>query len=262
MTKRKPRKKGSLTGGVVIVLGVILAASALSQNSSPRTSSNPTRRPTSRPTTAHQTQSPTNTIELIATQATASDSVIATSRAQADVVDTALAVQRVLSPTASRAKTYTVRANANARACPRTTCDIVARLAAGTAVSVLGTTTGDSVNGNSTWMHIRVQGQEAYVHSSLLTEGTPRPSSSSSGRSITPQPTVPGQQSTVPPAQPPVVQPTSAPPASSWNCGGDNYNCGDFSTCSQAKDYFNSCPGDPSKLDGDNDGIPCNSLCS
>ena len=47
----------------------------------------------------------------------------------------------------------------------------------------------------------------------------------------------------------------------SWNCSGNIYNCSDFSSCKQVMSYWNACPGDPSWLDGDNDGIPCESLC-
>ena len=52
--------------------------------------------------------------------------------------------------------------------------------------------------------------------------------------------------------------PTSGP---SWNCSGDRYNCSDFSSCAQVMSYWHACPGDPSRLDGDNDGVPCESLC-
>lgn len=47
----------------------------------------------------------------------------------------------------------------------------------------------------------------------------------------------------------------------SWNCSGNIYNCSDFSSCDQVMSRWNACPGDPSWLDGDNDGIPCESLC-
>ena len=41
---------------------------------------------------------------------------------------------------------------------------------------------------------------------------------------------------------------------------GNAYNCSDFATYAQAKAYFDAMPGDPSKLDSDHDGIPCESL--
>jgi micrococcal nuclease len=48
---------------------------------------------------------------------------------------------------------------------------------------------------------------------------------------------------------------------SAWNCSGNLYNCGDFSSCAQVMSYWNACPGDPSLLDGDHDGVPCEALC-
>jgi hypothetical protein len=74
-----------------------------------------------------------------------------------------------------------------------------------------------------------------------------------------------------PPTQAPAV-PTQAPPptralvptqgpVSGWNCSGNIYDCGDFSSCADVMSYFNACPGDPSKLDGDNDGVPCENVC-
>lgn len=72
----------------------------------------------------------------------------------------------------------------------------------------------------------------------------------------------------------PTSRPTQRPSSSSsnsssssssqtqWNCSGDRYNCSSFSTCSEMRSYWNSCPGDPSNLDGnDNDGRPCESRC-
>jgi endonuclease YncB( thermonuclease family) len=50
-------------------------------------------------------------------------------------------------------------------------------------------------------------------------------------------------------------------PISRWNCSGNRYNCSDFSSCAEVMDYWRACPGDPSHLDGDNDGKPCESLC-
>jgi len=50
-------------------------------------------------------------------------------------------------------------------------------------------------------------------------------------------------------------------PGATWNCVGNIYNCSDFSSCAEVMSYWNACPGDPSRLDGDNDGIPCEVLC-
>src|SRR5690606_7996835 len=56
---------------------------------------------------------------------------------------------------------------------------------------------------------------------------------------------------------------TSIPPTqpgSQWTCVGDQYNCSSFGSRSEMLSYWNACPGDPSRLDSDNDGIPCESL--
>jgi len=50
-------------------------------------------------------------------------------------------------------------------------------------------------------------------------------------------------------------------PGATWNCVGNIYNCSDLSSCAEVKSYWNACPGDPSRLDGDNDGVPCEALC-
>jgi micrococcal nuclease len=44
-------------------------------------------------------------------------------------------------------------------------------------------------------------------------------------------------------------------------CVGNIYNCDDFSSCAEVMAYWNACPGDPSRLDGDHDGRPCEALC-
>jgi hypothetical protein len=46
-----------------------------------------------------------------------------------------------------------------------------------------------------------------------------------------------------------------------WDCSSNSYDCSDFSSCDVAKEYFLACPGDPSWLDEDNDGVPCEDLC-
>ena len=40
---------------------------------------------------------------------------------------------------------------------------------------------------------------------------------------------------------------------------GNAYTCSDFKTLAEAKAYFDAVPLDPSKLDSDHDGIPCES---
>jgi micrococcal nuclease len=55
----------------------------------------------------------------------------------------------------------------------------------------------------------------------------------------------------------------TAPQTSSCDCSGNLYNCSDFSTHNQAQACFEACGGvsnDVHRLDGDNDGIACESL--
>ena len=80
----------------------------------------------------------------------------------------------------------------------------------------------------------------------------------------TPQPTAsPTAQTAATPAPTATAAPPPPSPTASAvvNCSVDQYNCSDFSTCAEVMAVFNACPGDPNKLDGDHDGIPCESLC-
>lgn len=84
-----------------------------------------------------------------------------------------------------------------------------------------------------------------------------------------PSPTpLPTKRPTVTPKPKPTAKPTIvprqivAPAASKYYTGGrDRYNCGDFATYAEAYAAFKAnLPGDPNRLDRDNDGIPCESL--
>ena len=44
------------------------------------------------------------------------------------------------------------------------------------------------------------------------------------------------------------------------NCINSDCNCSDFSTQAEAQQVLNAFSGDPHRLDGDNDGIACESL--
>ncbi len=79
------------------------------------------------------------------------------------------------------------------------------------------------------------------------------------GRGLWAQATVAAPTATSPQPQMPTTSPASPEP--SWDCSGDLYNCGDFSSCADVMSYWNACPGDPSKLDQNQDGEPCESLC-
>lgn len=157
--------------------------------------------------------------------------------------------------------TYYVTANTNVRSCAATICAQIGRLAAGETFIALEIVDGERVTGsNSKWYRFSLNGQDGYVYSGLAQQQNAQaparaqaqpPTRSSGGAG--------GSGSGSSAAAPP---PTSAPaaPASSWVCFGDRYNCDDFSNRAELMSYWNACPGDPSRLDRDNDGIPCESL--
>jgi len=74
---------------------------------------------------------------------------------------------------------------------------------------------------------------------------------------MTPSPTSPPPPSPTPP-------PATPPPAPVCDCSGNIYNCSDFSTHAAAQACYDYClslgVGDIHRLDGDNDGIACESL--
>jgi len=58
-------------------------------------------------------------------------------------------------------------------------------------------------------------------------------------------------------------QSASAPASNQYNCSSNIYNCADFSTQAEAQSVYEACGGtanDIHKLDGDNNGIACESL--
>ena len=56
----------------------------------------------------------------------------------------------------------------------------------------------------------------------------------------------------VPPAVTTAPKPVSAP----FKCDGRKY-CSQMTSCAEAKNFLQNCPG--MKMDGDNDGVPCES---
>lgn len=162
-----------------------------------------------------------------------------------------------------RPQTYYVTGNTiNARSCPRTNCEIITTFSRGQSIRVLGSETGASVSGSTSWYRARYQGQNIYVHSSLVSRT--RPSSSSvqptripSSSSNTTQPT------TVPAAAVPVIPPTEnvsvAPPAASFSCNCSK-TCTQMASCDEAYFQLNQCGC--GERDNDSDGVPCESICS
>ncbi len=44
------------------------------------------------------------------------------------------------------------------------------------------------------------------------------------------------------------------------NCSSDTYNCSDFDTYQESLRVLKACSGDGHELDGNGDGVPCESL--
>ena len=63
--------------------------------------------------------------------------------------------------------------------------------------------------------------------------------------------------STTPTPKSPSPSPGSRPSRSS---GGGDLDCGHFSTQPEAQEVLDQDPSDPHRLDGDKDGVPCESL--
>ena len=60
--------------------------------------------------------------------------------------------------------------NAHIRACPSTSCEIVAKLAPGTAVDVIGAVKGETVYETDIWLELDFEGGSAFIHSELVAQ--------------------------------------------------------------------------------------------
>src|SRR5689334_16982640 len=68
---------------------------------------------------------------------------------------------------------YTSQRGVRVRSCAQTSCSIVVTLPRGTALTVLGIEDGTKVGKSTQWYKVSVNGQEGYVHSSLVTTTAP-----------------------------------------------------------------------------------------
>jgi len=66
-----------------------------------------------------------------------------------------------------------IATTANIRSCPDTACAIVDRLEVGDRIEVLETVTGQEVDGSVEWHRFIYQGQEAYIHASVVSPVRP-----------------------------------------------------------------------------------------
>lgn len=150
-------------------------------------------------------------------------------------------ISRTLEPVATRTLYTTSRANA--RACASTSCQIIVGVQAGEALEVIDEATGDNVSGSTLWYVANYNGQRVYIHSSLMSATAVRPAN-------TPVPGASGSS-----AQP---QPTSPPAPAGYRCNCSK-TCGEMSSCEEAYFQLNTCGC--RRLDRDNDGVPCESIC-
>lgn len=143
----------------------------------------------------------------------------------------------------------------NVRSCERTSCATVQQLYAGNTVQTLQRVKGEFVNNSDQWWQIDLNGQTAYIHSSLVTDV--RPVSQSTTSQTGNPPTTNNNDFSQ------FTQPAYNPPANNAVVGGGatcpslSYTCSLLS-CEQAQ----ACLRDGNKsLDRDKDGIACNRQC-
>jgi len=98
----------------------------------------------------------------------------------------------------------------------------------------------------------------------MLTSDCSTYSIATSGAAPVPTPEPTPEEPPVPtptPVVPPPPTPTSPPlEAACGPCAATDCNCSDFDTQAEAQACLNADPSDPFRLDGDNDGIACESL--
>lgn len=122
------------------------------------------------------------------------------------------------------------------RLCAGTDCPDIGSIRNGDTFTITGRVIdGQDVAGNRLWYQISYFNQVGYVSAAMVGIASA-------------QPVAPVGQ---------VVEPISVAPAVQWVCQGNLYDCSDFGSREELMSYFNACPGDPSRMDGDGDGIPC-----
>jgi hypothetical protein len=139
---------------------------------------------------------------------------------------------------------------ANLRGCPNRTCEPLAQLQTGEAVMATGTIQGEALtSGNPHWFRVDYGGQALYIYSELVNVIPP----------TQPPVSVPPTNVSVQIEQPPISEPPiSLPPQGGGSCPSLSATCSQL-TCDQA--YACLAAGN-SRLDGDGDGVPCESICS
>ncbi|WP_300396110.1 excalibur calcium-binding domain-containing protein [uncultured Sphingobium sp.] len=136
---------------------------------------------------------------------------------------------------------YVTAASLNCRAEPEAGATVIEKLVRGDAVSA-GETRGS-------WVSLDRAGVACWVAQRFLSESEPEPeaepvSPSRPARLLSPPPSDPLQA---------VSSRRSGP-----SCGA-KWKCGQMDSCAEAYHYLNDCG--VGRLDGDGDGVPCESIC-
>lgn len=153
--------------------------------------------------------------------------------------------------------TLYTNARANVRACASTSCQIVAGVEAGQAFEIIGEETGDRVAGSTLWYVADYNGQQVYVHSSLMSATTVRPASGT-GSSSTGASSSGGAAAQPQPTRPPAPAPTAVPAGPNYTCNCSK-TCEQMASCEEAYFQLNTCGC--RRRDHDGDGVPCESIC-
>lgn len=151
---------------------------------------------------------------------------------------------------------YTNRRGVRMRDEATTTAPVVTSLARGVAVTVIFSEDGSRVSGSTVWYYVTAGDYEGYIHSSLLTNVAPA-APQSSGSSGSGSSGSGGSEPIVQSTPPPLVEQPVAPPPAGASCNGAT-KCTQMTSCEQARACLAAGNG---RLDGDNDGTPCESIC-
>ncbi|ATP18297.1 MULTISPECIES: excalibur calcium-binding domain-containing protein [Sphingobium] len=132
---------------------------------------------------------------------------------------------------------YVASASLNCRAEPRHSSDVLEKLSRGEQVSA-----GET---NGSWVRLDRIEADCWVAQRFLSESQPDPEPAASPAPLYPRP-----------ARDDAAQ--LAPRRSAPSCG-IKWKCGQMDSCAEAYHYLNDCG--VGRLDGDGDGVPCESIC-
>jgi hypothetical protein len=139
---------------------------------------------------------------------------------------------------------YAVGSGANLRSNPNTEGSPVEQIAVGGQIVIVGEARGQVVEGSDLWYLVDYEGQQLYVHSSVVSASAP------AAAPVVVQPANP------PGGQP--MNPVSPAPVSPFGCNGiDDLNCSDFRAIGQNANAHLAACGDEDNLDGEDDGRAC-----